>query len=103
MIKGIGQDYDAAWDYLDSVYGDPRFVADIKTQDILQFKSVKESEDSRFGDTLKEVGRENDMGNNHMLALIEQKMFSEERKGLGTTLWMYKERSHLEKHFLDDK
>ena len=31
MIKGIGQDYDAAWEYLDSVYGDPRFVADIIT------------------------------------------------------------------------
>ena len=29
MIKGIGQDYDAAWEYLDSVYGDPRYVADM--------------------------------------------------------------------------
>ena len=28
LIKGIGTDYDAAWSYLDSVYGDPRFVAD---------------------------------------------------------------------------
>ena len=26
LIKGIGQDYDAAWEYLDSFYGDPRFV-----------------------------------------------------------------------------
>ena len=26
LIKGIGQDYDAAWEYLDSIYGDPRFV-----------------------------------------------------------------------------
>jgi hypothetical protein len=66
MIKGIGHDYDAAWDYLDSVYGDPRFVADIITQDISRFKPIKESEDSRFCDlvhlvrrsfnTLKEVG-----------------------------------------------
>ncbi len=90
MIKGIGHDYDAAWDYLDSVYGDPRFVADIITQDISRFKPIKESEDSRFCDlvhlvqrsfnTLKEVGRENDMHNNHMLALIEQKMFSDDRK-----------------------
>ena len=90
MIKGIGHDYDAAWDYLDSVYGDPRFVADIITQDISRFKPIKESEDSRFCDlvhlvrrsfnTLKEVGRENDMDNNHMLALIEQKMFSDDRK-----------------------
>ena len=34
LIKGIGQDYDAAWEYLDSIYGDPRFVADTITQDI---------------------------------------------------------------------
>jgi hypothetical protein len=80
----------AAWEYLDSVYGDPRFVADMITQDISRFKPIKESEDSRFCDlvhlvrlsfnTLKGVGRENDMDNNHMLALIEQKMFSDDRK-----------------------
>ena len=23
LIKGIGHDYDAAWEYLDSIYGDP--------------------------------------------------------------------------------
>ena len=90
MIKGIGQDYDAAWEYLDSVYGDPRFVADIITQDISKFKPIKDSEDARFCDlvhlvkrsynTLKEVNRENDMNNNHMLAIIEQKMFSDDRK-----------------------
>ena len=27
LIKGIGSDYDTAWEYLDSIYGDPRFVA----------------------------------------------------------------------------
>jgi predicted aspartyl protease len=90
MIKGIGLDYGAAWDYFDSVYGDPRFVADMIAQDISRFKPIKENEDSRFCDlvhlirrsfnTLKEVGRENDMDNNHMLALIEQKMFSDDRK-----------------------
>lgn len=31
LIKGIGSDYDAAWDYLDSIYGDPRFVSDTVT------------------------------------------------------------------------
>ena len=31
LIKGIGTDYDAAWGYLDSIYGDPRFVADTVT------------------------------------------------------------------------
>ena len=90
MIKGIGQDYDAAWEYLDSVYGDPRYVADMITQDITRFKPIKDSEDSRFCDlvhlvrqsynTLKEVGRANDMNNNHMLALIEQKMLIDDRK-----------------------
>jgi hypothetical protein len=24
LIKGIGTDYDGAWQYLDSIYGDPR-------------------------------------------------------------------------------
>ena len=90
MIKGIGQDYDAAWEYLESAYGDPRFVADIITQDIAKFKPIKDSEDARFCDlvhlvkrsfnTLKEAGRENDMDNNHMLAIIEQKMFTDDRK-----------------------
>lgn len=34
----------------------------------------------RSFNTLAEVGRKNDMDNNHMLAIIEQKMFSDERK-----------------------
>ena len=38
LIKGIGSDYDAAWDYLDSIYGDPRFVSDTITQDIVKFR-----------------------------------------------------------------
>jgi hypothetical protein len=90
MIKGIGQDYDVAWEYLEAVYGDPRFVADIITQDISKFKPMKEGEDARFCDlvhlvkrsmnTLKEVGRENDMNNNHILAIIEQKMHADDRK-----------------------
>ena len=37
LIKGIGSDYDAAWEYLDSIYGDPRFVSDTITQDIVKF------------------------------------------------------------------
>ena len=49
-----------------------------------KFKPVKDGEDARFCDlvhlvkqsfnTLKEVGRESDMNNNHMLAIIEQKL-----------------------------
>ena len=90
LIKGIGQDYDAAWGYLDSIYGDPRFVADTITQDIARFKPLRDGDDARFCDlvhlvkrsfnTLAEVGRQNDMDNNHMLAIIEQKMFSDDRK-----------------------
>ena len=79
MMKGIGLDYSAAWDYLDSVYGDPRFVADTVTQDIMKFKPLRNEEDSRFCElvhlvrrsynTLKEVGRPHDMDNNHILAI----------------------------------
>ncbi|KAG1650305.1 hypothetical protein GQR58_028141 [Nymphon striatum] len=90
LIKGIGTDYDAAWEYLDAIYGDPRVVADVVTQDIVQFKNLREGEDGRFCDlvhlvrrscnTLKEVGRPHDMDNNHMLAIIEQKMVLDDRK-----------------------
>ena len=37
LITGIGTDYDAAWDYLDSIYADPRFLSDTITQDIVKF------------------------------------------------------------------
>ena len=67
LIKGIGTDYDAAWSYLDSVYEDPRFVADTITEDITKFSPLRDGEDARFWDlvhlvqrsfsTLKEVGR----------------------------------------------
>ena len=90
LIKSIGTDYDAAWSYLDSVYGDPRFVADTITQDITKFRPLRDGEDARFCDlvhlvlrsfiTLKEVGRPHDMDNNHMLAFIEQRMCTDDRK-----------------------
>lgn len=90
LIKGIGQDCDTAWDYLESIYGDPRFVADIITQDIARFRPLRDGEDARFCDlvhlvrrsfnSLTEVGRQNDMDTNHMLAIIEQKMCSDDRK-----------------------
>ena len=83
LIKGIGSDYDAAWQYLDSIYGDVRFVSDTITQDIVQFRALQEGEDARFCDfvrlvkrcynTLKEVGVPNDMDNSHMLSIIEKK------------------------------
>ena len=89
LIRGIGTDCDAAWSYLDSVYGDPRFVADTVAQ-ISKFRLLQEGEDARFCDlvhlvqrsfnTLKEIGRPHDMDNNHMLALIEQRMCNDHRK-----------------------
>ena len=44
LIKGIGSDYNAAWEYLE----DPRFVSDTITQDIMRFKALSEGEDARF-------------------------------------------------------
>ncbi|KAJ8031913.1 hypothetical protein HOLleu_25277 [Holothuria leucospilota] len=90
MVRGIGSDYDAAWEYLDSVYGDPRFTADAIINDINKFKAVKEGEDSRFCElvnlvrtsykALKEVGRPHDMDNSQMLTLIERKLNMDDRK-----------------------
>ena len=48
LIKGIGCDYKAAWVYLDSIYGDPRLIADTITQDISKFKVLQDGEDGRF-------------------------------------------------------
>ncbi|XP_028413778.1 uncharacterized protein LOC114536622 [Dendronephthya gigantea] len=90
LIKGIGSDYDAAWEYLDSIYGDPRYVSDTITQDIVKFKALEDGEDARFCDlvhlvrrcynTLKEIGIPSDMDNSHMLSIIEQKMCPDDRK-----------------------
>ena len=75
---------------MDSIYGDPRFVADAITSDISSFKPLRKGDDKGFCDfvhlikrsynTLKEVGRRNDVNNNHMLAIVEQKMCSSDRK-----------------------
>ena len=90
LIKGIGSDYDACWEYLDSIYGDPRYVSDTIIQDIIKFRALQPTEDARFCDlvhlvrrsynTLKEVGTENDMNNSHMLSVIEQKLCLDDRK-----------------------
>ena len=90
LIQGLGNDLEAAWAYLDSIYSDPRLVADAITSDISSFRPLREGDDKGFCDfvhlikrsfnTLKEVGRPNDMNNNHMLAIVEQKMCSSDRK-----------------------
>ena len=90
LIQGIGNDYDAAWELLDSMYGDPRIVADTIINDLNKFRPLKESEDSKFGElvnlvrrsynVLKLVGKSSDMDNCHMLATIERKLCSSDRK-----------------------
>eukprot|EP00795_Rhopilema_esculentum_P016607 gene16607-biopygen5783 len=92
MMQGetrIGSDYDAAWEYLDAIYGDPRFVSDAITQDITKFRPLQDGEDVRFCDlvhvvkrcynTLKEVGIPSDIDNSHMLSITEQKMCADDR------------------------
>ncbi|XP_071509125.1 uncharacterized protein [Diadema antillarum] len=89
-IRGIGQDYEAAWSQLDLIYGDPRMVADAILNDISRFKPLKGGEDERFCDfvnlvrrsyhTLNEVGRDNDINNSHMLAVIERKLNEDDRR-----------------------
>ena len=79
LIRGIGTDYDAAWEYLDAIYGDPRFISDTVTQEIVKFKALSDGEDARFCDlvhlvkrsynTLKEVGLPADM----LLSVIENR------------------------------
>ena len=57
MIQGIGSDYDAAMEYLDSVYGDPRYIADAIVNDINKFKALQDGEDGRFCDFVHLVRR----------------------------------------------
>ncbi|XP_033115373.1 uncharacterized protein LOC117115613 [Anneissia japonica] len=90
LLKGIGTDYAACWQYLNMYYGEARLISDAVTQDISKFRCLKEGEDSRFCEfaqlirrcfnILKQVGKEADMNNNHMLAIIEMKLTVEDRK-----------------------
>ena len=50
LIQGLGNDLEAGWTYLDSVYGDPRFVADAITSDISTFRPLREGDDKGFCD-----------------------------------------------------
>ena len=89
LIKGIGSDYDTAWEYLDLIYGDARFVSHTVMQDVVKFTSLRDGEDARFCDlvhlvkhcynTLKEIGLPIDLDNSHMFFLIEQKMCADDR------------------------
>ena len=48
LIKGIVSDYEAAWEYLDLINGDPRFVADTITHDVAKFKVLRDFADEIF-------------------------------------------------------
>ena len=77
LINETGTDYDATWEYLDSIYEDPRFVSDIITQDGVKFCALQNGEDTRFCDpvhlvkrcynTLKEVGVPSDIDKSHAI------------------------------------
>ena len=90
MVQGIGIDYDAVWDFLDTMFGDRRFTADAIINDINNFKPLRDDDDARFCEfthlirrsynTLKEVGCHHDMDNSQMLSLIEKKLNADDRK-----------------------
>ncbi|XP_063959312.1 uncharacterized protein LOC135154982 [Lytechinus pictus] len=106
IIQGIGTDYQAAWEQLDIMYGDPRNLADAIISDITKFKNLKDGEDARFIEfaglvrrsynTLKQINKEEDMNNSHMLALIERKLTNEDRK-----IWLRLQRSPTLKGLMD--
>lgn len=52
-IKVIRSDYDAAWEYLDSIYGDARVVLDTVMQHLAKVKSLCNGEDGRFCDLVQ--------------------------------------------------
>ena len=48
FTKGIGSDYGAAWEYLDSIHDDSRYVSDTITQAIVKFRLIRHGEDAQF-------------------------------------------------------
>ena len=83
-------DYDASWEYLDSIYGDPRFVSDTIAQDIVKFRPIRDGEDAQFCDLiqlvkrcykrLRDVGLPSKNDHSHMLSIIQHEMCVDERK-----------------------
>ena len=83
LIKGIGTDYDAAWSYLESIYGDQRFVADTITQGITKFRPLRDGKDARCCDIVHLVQRiftTLNRWDDRMLALIEQRICTDDHK-----------------------
>ena len=90
LIKGIGTDYDAVWYYLDAIYGDPHYVSDTVTRDIMNFRKLDNGDDARFChvvylvnrsfNTLKDVCQPSDMDNSRMLSVIETEICADDRK-----------------------
>ena len=83
LMEGISSDLKLAWRYLDQNYGNLRVVSDTVTSDLEKFKALN-GEDDRFCDLvnlarrsyniLKEVKREQDIDNTHVISLMERKM-----------------------------
>ena len=106
LLKGIGTDYRACWEYLDMYYGDPRVVSDTVTQDLIKFRALQNGEDGRFCELahlvrrcyniLKQVGKEADMNNNHMLAIVEKKLTLDDRKVYARNLQKNEQEASLE-------
>ncbi|PIK44782.1 hypothetical protein BSL78_18362 [Apostichopus japonicus] len=106
LLKGIGTDYHACWEYLDMYYGDPRVVSDAVTQDLIKFRGMQHGEDGRFCELahlvrrcyniLKQVGKEADMNNNHVLAIIEKKLTLDDRKVYARSLQKNGQEASLE-------
>ena len=102
IIRGVGTNYKEAWDLLDSIFGQPRVLADTILSDISKVKPLRNDEDHRFCEfvqllirckaSLKDVGRVGDIDNLHMISVIEQKLSSEDLR-----LWS----RHVETEKLD--
>lgn len=72
----------------------------------MKFRGLKEGEDSRFCELshlvrcccniLKQVGKKSDLNNNHMLAIIEMKLTTDDRKVYARNLQQKGEEASLE-------
>ena len=53
LIKGIVTDCASVWEYLDSIYGDPRVVSDTIMQDVVNFSPLRVHLVKRCFNTMK--------------------------------------------------
>lgn len=92
LVHGLEQDYLAIWEALYAVFGDSRRIGDAVTNNITKFRSLQEGKDGcffdfiqlihRFFNLLKEVGTTQDIDNNYVIALLEQKLCYQDKRML---------------------